>query len=85
MVSYICSILKKTERVEQMNLVARGGGREVDDATEGVKDSLPVTNEAVGAAPSAGTRGSDAVLCMTAGGESVFRVLITRKNNPATL
>lgn len=50
---------KKIERVEQMNLVARGGGREVDDATEGVKDRLPVTNEAAGAMPSTGTLGSD--------------------------
>ena len=34
-----------------MNMVARDGGRGVDDDAEGVK-RLPVTNQATGAAPS---------------------------------
>lgn len=67
-----------------MNVVARDGGPGVD-ATKGAKrHQLPVTNQVTGCSVPHGTLVSDAVLFVTAGGESVFRVLTMRKKNPVT-
>ena len=81
MISYICGILKNIELVKQMNVVARDGGPGVDTTKGGKGHQLPLTNQAMGCRAPHRTLVSDALVCMTAGGESVFRVLTTRKKN----
>lgn len=62
-----------------MNVVARDGGPGVDTTKGGKRHQLPLTNQASGCSVPHRTLVSDALVCVTAGGESIFRVLTTRE------